>query len=345
MNLIIDSGAFSAWKLGKPIDVDEYCDFLLANLEWIPIYVALDVINPNDPEEAAAASHKNFLHMRKRGLNPLPVWHVKENVSWLHRMLDAGCDYIGISASSLVSRNAVDTWYASAWDNLVNSDGLPIIKAHAFGEGRYSSLLKFPFYSADTTSWIYSAQRAADIRLDDKRKVNVKKTLLSMSNNRHIDDLPAFDSEEFTDILRRAGVSIDSLRNADIKTSYTLTTFLTMMYYLDIQKRISAKCPIAFKRPGFVKTYVNAPAVHIPDFNLHFVLGGNISATAVAIWFKAQNTLMSYFYLRGDTPAGTKMLQMVRDVVLDPMAALERWPRLGAYYKILEQHVSKELVS
>jgi hypothetical protein len=342
MTLIIDSGAYSAWRQGKPIDIDVYCDFLLNNLDWIEVYVALDVINPADPEQAAADSYKNYLHMRKRGLDPMPVWHVKEDVSWLHRMLDVGCTYIGLSASSLVSRNEVDAWYAAAWDNLVTADGSPIIKAHAFGEGRYASLIKFPFYSADTTSWIYAAQRSAKIRIDDKRGINVRRDLKSDSTNRNIDDLSVFDGAVFDELLHKFGIDKRSLQaGGDIKVNYVLTTFLTMLYYLDVETRIRQKCPIKFHRPGFVKTGSSAPAVAFPSFNLHFVLGGNPSATAVAHWLQAENRLVSYFQMQGKTQAENRMHLMVRDMVKDPANAMQKWPRIGQYYDILEKYVTK----
>ena len=84
MNILLDSGAFSAWRLGKPINIDEYCDFVAANECWISRCFNLDVINPAAPEEAANASFANLLRMRKQGLNPIPVFHVGEDLSLIH---------------------------------------------------------------------------------------------------------------------------------------------------------------------------------------------------------------------------------------------------------------------
>ncbi len=47
--------------------------------------------------------------MRSRGLNPIPVYHLGENISWLRKYIDEGCDYIGLSPlpGSTTARNWV----------------------------------------------------------------------------------------------------------------------------------------------------------------------------------------------------------------------------------------------
>ena len=53
IDMLVDSGAFTAWKSGNPIQLDDYCRFL-DGLEMKPWrYFALDVIG--DP----AATEKN----------------------------------------------------------------------------------------------------------------------------------------------------------------------------------------------------------------------------------------------------------------------------------------------
>ena len=65
---VLDSGAFTAWKSGKPIVLDDYCRFI----ETLPFrpwkYFALDVIG--DPE----ATMKNYQIMLDRGLTPIPIF-------------------------------------------------------------------------------------------------------------------------------------------------------------------------------------------------------------------------------------------------------------------------------
>jgi hypothetical protein len=68
IRFVLDSGAFTAWKAGKAIVLDDYCKFL----EKLPItpwrYFTLDVIGEPD------ASIKNYEIMLKRGFKPVPIF-------------------------------------------------------------------------------------------------------------------------------------------------------------------------------------------------------------------------------------------------------------------------------
>jgi len=77
VRFVLDSGAFTAWKSGKPIALDDYCKFI----EKLPIvpwrYFSLDVIG--DPH----ASLKNYEEMLRRGFAPVPVFTRGEDPSVL----------------------------------------------------------------------------------------------------------------------------------------------------------------------------------------------------------------------------------------------------------------------
>jgi len=339
--IILDSGAYSAWRMKTPIDIDKYCDFLLENAYWLDYYVNLDVIAPQDPDFAAAESFKNFLHMRKRGLNPIPVFHVRETFDWLYRILDTGCDYIGLSASSLVGRGGVNDWYAKAWSQLVTADGLPVVKAHAFGEGRYNSLVYFPWYSADTASWIYQGQRAANIRVGDSRNVNVRKNLAtSAKNNPHVDILEPLDKIALDRLCEKAGIIPSDLKKGG-RVGYQLTTLLTLMYYKEIEDRVNARTPIKAAPSGLIQKafYRDCPPVSIPKFNFHFVVGGNVSAITAVVWLKIENVLISYYDLSERRPG---LVELVRDTVIEPEEAVIKHQFLYNYWKILQDHVRRE---
>lgn len=77
IRLVIDSGAFTAWKAGKPIQLDDYCRFI----ESLPVtpwrYFLLDVIG--DPH----ATMRNYEVMLQRGFNPVPIFTRGEDPSVL----------------------------------------------------------------------------------------------------------------------------------------------------------------------------------------------------------------------------------------------------------------------
>jgi hypothetical protein len=81
--ILLDSGAYSTWRRGCPIDPFTYIDFIRTNLPYISMYIALDVIagangrrenNPEAIEATARASDRNLQVMLDAGLTPLPVF-------------------------------------------------------------------------------------------------------------------------------------------------------------------------------------------------------------------------------------------------------------------------------
>lgn len=89
IRFLLDSGAFTAWKAGKSIDVDDYCKFI----ETLPVtpwkYFTLDKIG--DPE----GSLKNYEIMLKRGFHPIPVFTRGEDPKMIDEYYKTS-DVIGI---------------------------------------------------------------------------------------------------------------------------------------------------------------------------------------------------------------------------------------------------------
>ena len=158
----LDSGAYSAWSRGTEIDLDEYCEFIRANIELIEVYACLDVI-PGQPgrqattterNAAAEASWRNYLYMREQGLDPLPVYHFGEDRRFLKRMLDSGCDYIGVGGLVGVPGNPRRVWLDALFEDITDAKGLPIVKTHGFGMTAVPLIFRYPWYSIDSTTWI-----------------------------------------------------------------------------------------------------------------------------------------------------------------------------------------------
>lgn len=158
----LDSGAYSAWSRGTVIDLDEYCAFIKANIEHIEVYASLDVI-PGQPgrsasiaerEMAAELSWSNFLYMRDEGLDPIPVYHYGEPDRFLDRMLEYGCQYIGIGGLVSVPSRMRRHWLDRVFTRLTDDAGMPIVKTHGFGMTAIPLVFRYPWYSIDSTTWI-----------------------------------------------------------------------------------------------------------------------------------------------------------------------------------------------
>lgn len=89
IRLLVDSGAFTAWKAGKVLRVGEYCDFIrsIQDIAWR--YFALDVIG--DP----AGTRSNLDEMVRQGLRPVPIFTRGEDIGELDH-LKAVSDIVAI---------------------------------------------------------------------------------------------------------------------------------------------------------------------------------------------------------------------------------------------------------
>lgn len=75
LNLLVDSGAFTAYTTGRPIPIEEYiswCKNIYADTAWQ--YIALDAVaNP-------AGTRSNLNKMLAEGLKPMPVQVMNEDL-------------------------------------------------------------------------------------------------------------------------------------------------------------------------------------------------------------------------------------------------------------------------
>jgi hypothetical protein len=158
----LDSGAFSAWSRGMKIDIDEYIAFIKANIERIEVYACLDAI-PGAPgrsattterEQAAETTWANYLYMKQEGLDPLPVFHYGEDFKYLERMLEYGCDYIGIGGLVGIPGPNRLAWLDRVFTRITDDRGFPIIKTHGFGMTSVPLIFRYPWWSVDSTTWI-----------------------------------------------------------------------------------------------------------------------------------------------------------------------------------------------
>jgi len=156
VSLMLDSGAFSAWSQGKPIDIDAYIQFIKENEKYIDHYINLDVIGD------AENTYKNQKYIEKHGLNPIPVFHpMHEDDSWLARYIKEGYEYIGIGgmAGGTFNTSQLRPRLDHLFSKLIcASDGMPKVKIHGFGMTSLDLMLRFPWFSVDSTSWVQTGR-------------------------------------------------------------------------------------------------------------------------------------------------------------------------------------------
>ena len=157
VELFMDSGAFSAFTKDTEVNLKEYIDFLKGNKHIIDIYANLDVIGENGgaaDENSAKKTLQNQRRMEKAGLSPLPVFHYGEPYKYLEYYIEK---YKYIALGGLVGANTgkLVSWLDVCFSKYIcGPDGLPKIKIHAFGVTSLRLMLRYPWYSVDSTSWV-----------------------------------------------------------------------------------------------------------------------------------------------------------------------------------------------
>ena len=154
IRLFLDSGAFSAFTQGVKIDIQEYIQFIKQYEKHLEVYAVLDVIG--DP----AGTWRNQAIMERAGLKPLPCFHYGEDVKWLQKYLARGHDYIALGGMVPISNTDLYPWLDTMFSKYLTDPktGLPTIKVHGFGMTSFDLMLRYPWYSVDSTSWIITGR-------------------------------------------------------------------------------------------------------------------------------------------------------------------------------------------
>lgn len=139
-NLILDSGAFTAFTKGKVIDINKLIEFIE---EHKPQHaIQLDVIGDSD------ASWENWKKSQER-CDMLPVLHAGASDTQIKRVLTAA-PYICLGALVPLAkrRGLLTSWL----DHVFSFKEAVGVKMHCLGIMQEQILLKYPFYSADSSS-------------------------------------------------------------------------------------------------------------------------------------------------------------------------------------------------
>ena len=303
-------------------------------------YFCLDVINPDNPQEAARQSFENYLYMRRQGLSPIPVLHAQEDIGWLYKMLDAGADYIALAARSLgTSFSHINDWYAQCWNKLADHKGRPLVKVHALGEGRYDTWSLFPWYSVDSTSWVYTSQRNGQIPVPGGRVVSHRNDARNEVARPDILSMDAFDHKGWLEVLQRYKIQPRAF-DERTQASTIIASYLALQFYLQQERDVTALCPIAHKRVGLLsptmaESLAKRVALELPELKFYPVIGNNHIAWAVMAYADVRRALVSYFYVEG----GAKMShnKNLHDFVYAPReVCASRNPMNKPYATLLE---------
>jgi len=188
VRVLLDSGAFTAWKQNEPITLDAYCLFL----EKLPLqvwrYFMLDVIGN------AKATHANYAEMLRRGFKPVPIFTRGEDPAVLDEYFETS-DLVGIGGLVGTKGNR----------GFVNGimQRVGARQVHWLGFGKIDFLKTYRPYSCDSTSWVVGRYGQISLYMGNGQFVS----FTQQHCRKHA--LP----EEWRSRLRYYGIDPDELRN------------------------------------------------------------------------------------------------------------------------------------
>lgn len=143
----LDSGAYSVWRRGAAVDIGAYADYCAEVSDRVDWYASLDAITD------WRAGLANLAALEKRGLSPLPVFHLGEPWGLLDDLV-SGYDHIGIGRGPRISFARMWRLLECVFDRYSDADGLPLCRFHGFRMTERRLIARFPFDSVDSTTWI-----------------------------------------------------------------------------------------------------------------------------------------------------------------------------------------------
>ena len=145
--ILLDSGAYSAWKQEKNISLFDYIDYIKENKDYIDEYIMLDVIGKPD------ITYKCYEIMKMEGLDPTPVYHHGEDVEYLEKFIEEGCDRIALGNTVPIrNKKKVAKWVNSIIKNYPN------ISFHLLGSSSKKVVQGCPeLDSCDSSTYILMA--------------------------------------------------------------------------------------------------------------------------------------------------------------------------------------------
>jgi hypothetical protein len=151
LNVIGDSGAFSAMTQGTVISVTELGEWGVKWKDDLAWCASLDVIG-NQKQ-----TYKNYKQLRTDfDLEVIPTVHYGANPNAIDKYVADGVDYIGLGGMVAYKSepSKLLRWCLSMFKYA--QDTHPQVRFHGWGITHKDLLLTLPWYSVDSTGWAYS---------------------------------------------------------------------------------------------------------------------------------------------------------------------------------------------
>lgn len=221
IKVFLDSGAFSAFTTGIDVDIKAYCDYCIKYHDVIEVASVLDGIG--DPLK----TWQNQKLMESYGVRPLPCFHYGEPDEYLIRYIEE-YEYITLGGMVPISTPQLKLWLDRIWhEYLTDENGRPRIKVHGFGLTVIELMLRYPWFSVDSSSWLQISS-FGNVLIPEFGIVCFSESSPQRKNqDRHFDNLAPIQQEGVRRAVESRGYEVERLRKLyHSRRVFNITAFL-----------------------------------------------------------------------------------------------------------------------
>jgi len=140
--------------------MDQYVAFVKKYQKAIDLCASVDVLpfrNPGRPPagmDSHSLSYRNLKYLEKAGIKPVPVVHLGADINiWFRRYVEEGYQTIGLGGLvGSLAKPFCKHWVDRCFD-FICKKGKPRVRLHGFGVTSHEYLLRYPWWSVDSTTW------------------------------------------------------------------------------------------------------------------------------------------------------------------------------------------------
>lgn len=160
-NILLDSGAYSAFTKGKTVNLLDYMRYITDNSPFLESYISLDVITDSQLSVAF------YDVMRMKGFDPLPVYHYGEDQRILDHYLAVGARRIALGGTVPIKNKSLIAYWCKELHSR-HSD----IDFHLLGSTSKVVLESASVRSCDASSWYVMAVNGYPKAIPGKTRVS-----------------------------------------------------------------------------------------------------------------------------------------------------------------------------
>lgn len=212
VRVLLDSGAFSAYTKGVEIDLKQYCSFIEQYQDIVHVEDGALCASVLDGIGDPLKTWQNQRTMEQLGVRPLPCFHYAEDERYLEWYISK-YDYITIGGMVPISTPQLKIWLDRIWEKyLTDSSGRPRLKVHGFGLTSVELMIRYPWYSVDSSTWVQAAAFGDVFLVEMGARIGVTQAHSGRkTDGAHLETLNDIMREKVSELITSKGFELDRL--------------------------------------------------------------------------------------------------------------------------------------